>query len=41
MLSDIMITRAQLGHNTMDLHSHATFSCRLSKLMRRVRRFIS
>lgn len=41
MLSDIMITRARLGCDTMDLHSHATFACRWSKLMRRLRRLVS
>ena len=41
MLSDIMITRARLGFETMDLHSHAKFNCRWSKLMRRLRKMVS
>lgn len=37
MLGDIMITRAQLGTEKIDLHSHAKFNCRMSKLIRRIK----
>lgn len=37
MLGDIMITRAQLGTDKIDLHSHAKFNCRWSKVLRRIK----
>ncbi len=41
MLGDIMVTRARLGTDRMDLHSHAKLSCRWTKLMRRLRNLFS
>jgi len=41
MLGDIMVMRARLGTDRMDLHSHAQFNCRWSKLMRRLENLFS
>jgi len=38
MLSDIYIPRAKLGHEYVDVHRHATFSCRWSRMIAKVRR---
>lgn len=38
MLSHLMVTRAMVGHNGFDAHRHATFSCGVSGLIRRLTR---
>ncbi|WP_255599464.1 hypothetical protein [Afifella sp. IM 167] len=39
MLSDIMLTRARLGYDRVDVHRYATFSCGVSRFFRRMGRW--
>ena len=38
MLSDILVSRAQIGYPKIDLHRHATFACGMNKLFRKIGR---
>ncbi len=38
MLSDIYIPQAKPGHQHVDVHRYATFSCRWSRMIAKVKR---
>lgn len=40
MLSDMIIVRAAMRDERMDLHKHATFRCNLAKLWRNIGKLI-
>ena len=40
MLSDMIIVRAAMGDQRLDLHKHATFRCKMKKFFRNIGKLI-
>lgn len=39
MLADIMVSRAQIGNNKIDLHKHAVASCCYQRFVNKILKF--